>query len=236
VSKPGLIDPRVRKNYEYLSTVAGRSRRAKDRRIILRFCVSPVALIGSAGHVEAITLERNELIADGHGGVTARGTGRLETLDGIGLVFRAVGYRGIPLPGVPFDNRAGHIANVEGRVAAANEVVVPGEYVVGWAKRGPSGLVGTNRADSIATVQAMLADLKEITASERSVDSSSEATPRLLAAKGVKSVDFAQWKTLDKIELTRGVAHGKVREKFTRVEDMLTAMCMTGASVPVDDR
>ena len=236
VSKPGLIDPKVRKNYEYLSTVAGRSRGAKDRRIILRFRVSPVALIGSAGHVEAITLERNELIADGHGGVTARGTGRLETLDGIGLVFRAVGYRGIPLPGVPFDNRAGHIANVEGRVAAANEVVVPGEYVVGWAKRGPSGLVGTNRADSIATVQAMLADLKEITASERSVDSSSEATPRLLAAKGVKSVDFAQWKILDKIELTRGVAHGKVREKFTRVEDMLTAMCMTGASVPVDDR
>jgi ferredoxin--NADP+ reductase len=92
--------------------------------------VSPVALIGSAGRVEAITLERNELIPDGHGGVTARGTGRLETLDGIGLVFRAVGYRGIPIPGVPFDDRAGHIANVEGRVTAAN-AVVPGEYVVG---------------------------------------------------------------------------------------------------------
>jgi len=145
-------------------------------------------------------------------------------LDGIGLVFRAVGYRGTPLPGVPFDDRAGHIANVEGRVAAANEVVVPGEYVVGWAKRGPSGLVGTNRADSIATVRAMLADLKEITASERSVDPSPEATPKLLAANGLKSVDFAQWKTLDTIELTRGAAHGKVREKFTRVEDMLNSL------------
>ena len=234
VSKSGLIDPRVRKNYEYLSTVARRSGGAQDRRIILRFCVSPVALIGSAGRVEAITLERNELIPDGNGGVTARGTGRLETLDGIGLVFRAVGYRGIPLPGVPFDDRAGHIANVEGRVATANEVVVPGEYVVGWAKRGPSGVLGTNRADSIATVRAMLADLRKMTATERSVDPSPEATPRLLAARGVKSVDFAEWKTLDKIELTRGVARGKVREKFTRVEDMLTALSMTGASVPVD--
>jgi ferredoxin/flavodoxin---NADP+ reductase len=153
----------------------------------------------------------------------------LETLDGIGLVFRAVGYRGIPIPGVPFDDHAGHIANVEGRVTTAN-AVVPGEYVVGWAKRGPSGLVGTNRADAIATVQAMLADLNDSKASQRSVDSSLEATPRLLAAKGVKSVDFAQWKQLDKIELTRGVEHGKVREKFTRVEDMLAALCMTTSS------
>jgi ferredoxin--NADP+ reductase len=139
------------------------------------------------------------------------------------------GYRGIPIPGVPFDDHAGHIANVEGRVTAA-KTVVPGEYVVGWAKRGPSGLVGTNRADSIATVQAMLADLKGSTASERRVGPSLEATPRLLAAKGVKSVDFAQWKTLDTIEQARGVAHGKVREKFTRVEDMLAALCMTNAS------
>jgi NADPH-dependent glutamate synthase beta subunit-like oxidoreductase len=199
---------------------------AKDRRIILRFCVSPGALIGSAGRVEAMTLERNELIPDGHGGVTARGTGRLETLADIGLVFRAVGYRGIPIPGVPFDDHAGHISNVEGRVSTAN-AVVPGEYVVGWAKRGPSGLVGTNRADSIATVHAMLDDLNDVTASERRVNPSLDATPRLLAAKGVNSVDFAQWKTLDKIELANGVQHGKVREKFTRVEDMLAALCTT---------
>jgi hypothetical protein len=104
-------------------TVARRGAGDKDRRIILRFCVSPVALIGSAGHVGAITLERNELIPDGHGGVTARGTGRRETVDGIGLVFRAVGYRGMPIPGVPFDDHAGHIANVEGRVTTANAVV-----------------------------------------------------------------------------------------------------------------
>ena len=229
VSKSGLVDLRVKRNYEYLSMVARRSAGIMDRRIILRFCVSPVALIASADHVEAITLERNELIPDGHGGVTARGTGRLETLEGVGLVFRAVGYRGIPIPGVPFDDHAGHIANVGGRVTA-EKAVVPGEYVVGWAKRGPSGLVGTNRADSIATVQAMLADLKESTASERRVDPSLEATPRLLAAKGVKSVDFAQWKALDRIEVTRGAARGKVREKFTRVEDMLAALCMTNAS------
>src|ERR1700681_262558 len=115
--------------------VARRGTGAQDRRIVLRFCVSPVALIGSAGRVEAITLERNELIPDGHGGVTARGTARFGKLDDIALVFRAVGYRGIPIPGVPFDDHAGHIANVEGRVSAAN-AVVPREYVVGWAKRG----------------------------------------------------------------------------------------------------
>jgi ferredoxin--NADP+ reductase len=229
VSRSGLIDPRVKRNYEYLSAVAQRSVGAKDRRILLRFCVSPVALIGAAGHVEAIRLERNTLIPDGRGDVTARGTGRMETLDGIGLVFRAVGYRGIPIPGVPFDERAGHIANVEGRVTAAN-AVVPGEYVVGWAKRGPSGLVGTNRADSIATVQAMLADQREVAAAERRVDPSLEAIPRLLATRGVKSVNFAQWKRLDRIELTRGAVRGKVREKFTRVEDMLAALCIATPS------
>jgi ferredoxin--NADP+ reductase len=145
-------------------------------------------------------------------------------------VFRAVGYRGIPIPGVPFDEHAGRIANVEGRVISGNTVVA-GEYVVGWAKRGPSGLVGTNRADAIATVQAMLTDWKNRQTLPRSVDRSLETTPRLLAARGVKSVNFAQWKRLDKIELTRGAQRGKVREKFTRVEDMLAALCMTPSSV-----
>jgi ferredoxin--NADP+ reductase len=229
-SKSGLVDPIAKKNYDYLSAAAQRRAAGKGRSVILRFCVSPVALIGSAGHVEGITLERNELIPDGRGGVIARGTGRLETLDDIGLVFRAVGYRGIPIAGVPFDERAGHIANVDGRVSSASGVV-PGEYVVGWAKRGPSGLVGANRADAMATVQAMLIDLKDRQASLRSVDPSLDAIPRMLAAKGVKSVNCAQWKRLDKIELTTGARHGKVREKFTRVEDMLAALCMTTYSV-----
>src|SRR5258708_1557949 len=101
VSKSGLVDRRVKRNYEYLSMVARRSAATMDRQIILRFCVSPVALIASAGHVEAITLERNELIPDGHGGVGARGTRRFGNFGGGGLVVRAGGLRRLPTPPLP---------------------------------------------------------------------------------------------------------------------------------------
>jgi ferredoxin--NADP+ reductase len=226
-SKAGLSDAEARKNYEDLTALAKKGPGSKDHKIFARFCVSPVEIVGKDGRVAAIKLERNALEPDGKGGVKARGTGKFETLEGVGLVFRSVGYRGIPVPGVPFDEKSGHIANEAGRVADGGKPVM-GEYVVGWAKRGPSGLIGTNRADSVATVQAMLEDLKAGKLAPRAVDASLDSAPKLLAAKGVRPVSFAQWKELDKLELANGKAHGKIREKFTRVEDMVAAL---GAAV-----
>jgi ferredoxin--NADP+ reductase len=223
VSEAGLSDAEAKKNYDHLKKLSALGEGSKARKILLRLCVSPVELIGRDGKVSAIKLERNVLEPDGKGGVKAKGTGKFETLAGVGLVFRSVGYRGIPVPGVPFDEKAGRIANEAGRVTE-NGAPVPGEYVVGWAKRGPSGLIGTNRADSVATVQHMLSDLKDGRVAARAVDPSPESVPALLAEKGVKPVTFSQWKELDKHELARGKESGKIREKFTRVEDMLTAL------------
>jgi ferredoxin--NADP+ reductase len=223
VSKAGLSDAEAKKNYDDLTALAARGAGSKDHQILLRLCVSPAELIGKDGRVSAIKLERNSLEPDGKGSVKAKGTGQFETLEGVGLVFRSVGYRGIPVPGVPFDEKAGRIANDAGRVVDGGKTVA-GEYVVGWAKRGPSGLIGTNRADSVATVANMLADLKDGRLPGRPVDAALDATPKLLAAKGVKPVKFAQWKELDKLELARGRQNGKIREKFTRVAEMVAAL------------
>ncbi|HAZ08474.1 MAG TPA: NADP oxidoreductase [Elusimicrobia bacterium] len=225
VSKAGLCDAAAKKNYDCLLEAAHKGAGRKDRKIFARFCVSPVELIGKDGKVCAIKLERNNLEPDGKGSVKARGLGRFETIEGVGLVFRSVGYRGIPVPGVPFDEKAGRVANADGRVVAAvGGPVVLSEYVVGWAKRGPSGLIGTNRACSVATVGLMLEDLRAGKLAERGVDVSMEAAPRLLASKAVKVVSFAQWKEIDKLEIANGKKSGKIREKFTRVAEMLSAM------------
>jgi ferredoxin--NADP+ reductase len=189
-----------------------------DRQVVLRFLVSPVEVLGSSGNVSALRLERNLL-----DGSSARGTGELTTLPGVGLVFRSIGYRGIPIPGVPFDETAGHVANDAGRVTFGGKIV-RGEYVVGWAKRGPSGLIGTNRPDSSATVQAMLNDLREGKLDARPVDSALESMPRLLARRGARPVTYAQWKRLDEQELLNGLTKGKIREKFSSVSEMLSAL------------
>jgi ferredoxin--NADP+ reductase len=225
VSQDELKDAAVKKKVEYIQKHAALGEGSKERKVRLRFCVSPVEILGTDGKVSGLRLERNKLVSDGKGGVKSVGTGEFETIK-VGMVLRSVGYRGIPVPGVPFDEKAGRIANDAGRVTNAG-APVPGEYVVGWAKRGPSGLIGTNRADSVLTVQAMLVDLKDGRLPARTVDAALNSTPQLLAAKKIKSVSIAQWKELDKQELANGLAHGKIREKFTRVEDMLAALSVT---------
>ena len=127
---------------------------------MLRFLLSPVRLIaGEDGAVADVELVRNELVAGDDGSLRARATDETETI-AAGLVFRAIGYRGEPLPGVSFDERAAVILNDGGRVLDPDSrAPLPGEYVVGWIKRGPSGVIGTNKKDAQETVDAMLADL-----------------------------------------------------------------------------
>ncbi len=222
VSRHELTDPNVRKKVEYVQSRAVLGETGQSRRIVLRFCVSPVEILGVCGKVAGVRLERNSLTADGRGGVKCVGAGEFETFEA-GLVLRSVGYRGVPIPGVAFDEKSGHIPHETGRVVSGG-APLPGEYVVGWAKRGPSGLIGTNRADSVLTVQSMLEDLKAGRLSAAPVDPSPDAAPKLLAARGVKAVSYAEWKKLDELEKLHGAEHGKIREKFTAVADMAAAL------------
>ncbi len=223
-SEKDYADPQNKKNVDYVVLRAKLGEGGKDRKVRLRFCVSPVEVVGADGRVVALKLERNRLTVDAAGNVKASGTGEFETIP-VGLVFRSVGYRGIPIAGVPFDERAGKIPNLEGRVLAeAAGSVVPAQYVVGWAKRGPSGLIGTNRADSVATVKAMLEDAVAGKFAPDEVEADDEAIPAMLDARSVRYVTFADWKVIDELERATGATRGKIREKLTTIPEMLDAV------------
>jgi ferredoxin--NADP+ reductase len=223
-SKLDGADAETRKNVEFVREQAKKGEGSRARKVRLRFCTSPVEVIAQNGKVGALKIELNRLEPDPKAGVKAVGTGKHETLP-VGLVFRSVGYRGVAISGVPFDEKAGKIPNDAGRVLEApGKPAVPGEYVVGWAKRGPSGLIGTNRADSVLTVKAMLEDARAGTLVPGSSRGDAQAMPALLKSRGVRFTSFSDWKTLDKEELARGKAAGKIREKFASVPDMLKAL------------
>ncbi|MBE7462157.1 MAG: FAD-dependent oxidoreductase [Planctomycetes bacterium] len=217
-------DPNALKNMEYVREHAHDAAEGKPRQIHLRFLVSPTEFLGDpGGRLAQVRIERNVLQEDGKGGLRPRGTGTFELLDA-GLAFRAVGYRGIPIPGVPFDARSGTVPNREGRVLveAGKQEAVPGAYVVGWAKRGPSGLIGTNKLDSAATVSALLDDFPAGAAGLRAATQKQpEAIVTLLRERGVRYVTFEDWLRLDAEELRRGAAVGKLREKFTDIAEMV---------------
>ncbi len=187
-------------NLRRLREIAARGPRDRARRIHLRLNTSPVRLEGD-GKLERVVLGRNRVESDGQGGFRAVDTGERETVEA-GLVFRAVGYRGRPLPGVPFDVKSGTIPNAGGRVAERL-------YCVGWAKRGPKGLIGTNRADSKDTVERMLEDL-----------ATAPRPPRSPLARVEAALGWADWQHLDEHEKAAGQQSGKLREKLTRVPHM----------------
>jgi ferredoxin--NADP+ reductase len=208
------------RNVEYLATQAQKGEGNEPRKVRCRFLVAPVELLGKGGKLRAVKLERGVLEPDAHGVPRPRGTGEFDTED-VQLLFRAIGYRGVPIPGVPFDERAGIIPNVDGRVLDPKaKKPLPGRYVVGWAKRGPTGLIGTNSPDSKATVQAMLEDLRGARAAALAKDHR-DAVVRLLRERKVDFVSYDDWRALDAHEVARGKAAGKVREKVTRVEEMM---------------
>jgi ferredoxin--NADP+ reductase len=211
-------DSEARRNVEMLRELAARPRLGRQRRVYFRFLVSPVEIIGDEGRVVAVRIERNVLRPDDSGYLNAYGTGQFELIPAQ-LVLRAVGYRGVPLPGVPFDERRGIIPNVDGRVIdPATGHPIPGEYVVGWAKRGAVGVIGTNRPDAIDSVQALLADVPTLPAA---CDPDLAAVERLLVARGVEYISSDGWRLIDEVELARGQEVGKPRLKFTRVDEMV---------------
>jgi len=216
------------KNVEIMRAYAQRGASGKPRQIIMRFCTSPVEILGTE-RVEGLRVVRNQLSLDARGNVKASPTDETEVLP-VGLVFRSVGYRGVPLADVPFDDKNGIIPNEGGRVlnGHSGEALV-GDYVAGWIKRGPSGIIGTNKPDAVETVEALLADVQagQCWTPEASSD---EAIPALLAERGVRVVSYADWQRLDEVERQRGEAQGSPRVKFTDVEAMLSLLESTPAS------
>ncbi|MGB8963498.1 MAG: FAD-dependent oxidoreductase [Pseudonocardiaceae bacterium] len=203
----------VRRNVETLQDWSTRSQQGRARRIHLRFLLAPVAVVG-AERVEAVQCERNEL--DGSGGVV--GTGKTVTLPAQ-LLLRSVGYRGMALPGVPFDERSGVIPNMAGRVLR-NGSTVTGEYVVGWIKRGPTGVIGTNKGDAKETVEQLLHDLDALPqAAHREPD----AIITNLAQRNVGVVTWTGWEAIDAAEQALGVAAGRTRIKITDRAALLIA-------------
>ena len=165
-SKKSLeTDKRARANVEYLTQKSREAPGASPKKVHLRLLRSPVEIIGENGHVVGVKIERNVLAKSESGDMRPRrGSGELETIP-CGAIFRSVGYHGIPLQGVPFDQDNGVIPNERGRVVDPdNREVDWGQYVVGWIKRGPTGLLGTNKGDSGETVDAMLEDIQGLTA------------------------------------------------------------------------
>jgi ferredoxin/flavodoxin---NADP+ reductase len=213
-------DPIARRNYETLSAFAAKPPRGASRRIHLRFLLSPVSLEPDASgtRVEAVVLERNRLEPQADGSVAAVGTGETERLDAT-LVFRSVGYRGEPLPEVPFDAGWAVVPNDRGRVLTARGGdPVPGWYVAGWIKRGPTGVIGTNKACAVETVATLLGD--ELPAIDPG-DARPEAVDALLAGRGVHVVDADAWRRIDARELAAGAEIGRPRVKLVTRSDLL---------------
>ncbi len=225
-------DRHVRGNYTVIRDWAARSPAGGARRLTVRFWLRPTRIDGP-DRVSALTLERTRL--DEAGRVT--GTGETETLD-VQMVLRSVGYQSVPLPGVPFDDRSSIVPNAEGRVLGPGGEALPGEYVSGWLKRGPTGVIGTNKSDAAQTVRALLADLAGgpgpddaplpraglLPYPEAVPEAAADAASRfeeLLAARGIHPVSYDDWLRIEAAERALAAALGRgTRVKLPSREEL----------------
>ncbi len=199
--------PATKNNVETIQRYASLRPAGKRRRIVLRFCISPTEIVGDE-RVEGLRAVTNELVVDDRGRIVARPTGETEVIRA-GLVLRAIGYRAWPIPGVPFDESSWTIDNRDGRVTGQ-----PGVYVAGWAKRGPSGVIGTNKKCAQQTVDLLLEDL---TAGRLAMPSALPTTLLgRLRARGIQVVDYAGWELIDAYEKRCGERHARPRVKLVR--------------------
>ena len=209
----------ARKNVELLREFAARPARPDaGRRIELRFLTSPVEIRGN-GRVEAIDVRRNEIVRGDDGALRARPVDEaVETIE-CGLVLRSVGYRAVPLPDVPFDERHFVLPNVSGRVLAPDGELLPGVYAVGWIKRGPTGILGTNKRDAAETVDCLVADLGSLPTPPNGRDQ----IDALLAQRKPDLVTVEGWHAIDGRELESGRDQERPRVKLTSRDELLGA-------------
>jgi NADPH-dependent glutamate synthase beta subunit-like oxidoreductase len=199
-------------NMETLRSWLGRPATSSDKRIVFHFLKSPVMIRGD-GHLQQVSFEHNRLIGSPFAQV-AQGTGHPFEL-AAGLMFRSIGYLGLPLPGVPFDASRGVIPNEAGRVSGTT-----GLYATGWIKRGPSGIIGTNRVDAVATVQTLIADLALLPQKPKP---GSQGLTSTLSGMNIRAVSYDDWLRIDAQERALGASKGKPRYKFARIDDMLAS-------------
>ena len=207
-----------KKIYDLFQKYSSQAISAKARRCHFQFLRSPVELLGDT-KLERVRIEYNQLSGDPFK-QSARGSGEFYELE-TGILFRSIGYRGIAIEGVPFHDSWGIFPNEDGRIME-NDEIVPQFYTAGWIKRGPSGIIGTNRACSVATVNSLLADLDTLDAGEQKTGA--EMLYPLLDSRNVRYLNYQEWMKIDLKEVERGEPRGKPREKFTFVDEMMSVL------------
>lgn len=212
------------KNLEILRSYCAPKSGVKKKSITLRFLVSPVEILGDEdGKVKAIKIVKNRLVQTEDGAVKAEATEKDETLD-VGLVFRSVGYRGVPLPEIPFNEAWGTIANDKGRIVSAESgESLTGLYTAGWIKRGPTGVIGTNKVDAQETVNCMVEDLENgliVDPEAPAIDAAAD----LIRDRQPDFVNYDDWILIDAEEIARGEKTNRPRVKFTSVKEMLALL------------
>lgn len=215
-----LADPKnaaKKKNFETLKEFSARCPGSKRKKFFLHFLKSPAELTGDS-KLQKVVLEKNQLSGE-PSLQKARGTGTKDELP-CGILFRSIGYRGIPIAGVPFDEKRGVIPNSGGRITDG-ENPFPGLYAAGWIKRGPSGVIGTNKPDSEETVKHIFEDLHQIPPCP---EPGPEAFSQFLKEKNIRCVTFADWKKIDAAEIQNGQPLGKIRLKFPSIDEMLAVL------------
>jgi ferredoxin/flavodoxin---NADP+ reductase len=211
-------EPTKKRNVEIFTEFSQREPEGKPKRVIMKFLRSPVEIQGS-GRVEKLIVGVNELVRDESGAIKARDTGEREEIE-CGLVLRSIGYKGIGLEGLPFDSSRGVIPNEAGRVTDPESgEQAAGHYAVGWIKRGPSGVIGTNKKDAQETIDALLNDLEAGKVPER--EPVEPGIEELLTERAPEHVTYQGWEAIDAAEKAAGEPHGRPRIKFCNVEEMV---------------
>ncbi|MBP7961305.1 MAG: FAD-dependent oxidoreductase [Caldilineaceae bacterium] len=217
-------DRATNRKVEIIQSYAGNQPTGKEKSLTLRFLVSPTELFGDEeGKVVGMRIVRNKLVATDAGSLRPKATDHFEEMP-MGLVFRSIGYRGVPLPGVPFRESWGVIWNRDGRVLdPETDQVLPGEYTAGWIKRGPSGVIGTNKPDAVESVNHILDDMRA-DALLSPAHPQPDAIAALVTERKPDFFSYADWTKLDALELANGKAAGRPRVKFTSIEEMKAAL------------
>jgi len=205
------------RNVKFLQERAQQAPRGTGKRLRCRFCVAPTELLGTGNQLQAVRLQQMQLVADADGTPRPKAIDRYEVIE-VDLLFKSIGYRGVPLPGLPFDAKKGIVPNQDGRVLTTVQgTVLPGHYVAGWCKRGPTGLIGTNSLDAKATVAAMLQDRGDgVQLADQPADITS-----LLQARAIDAVSWQDWQRLDAHERSEGERRGKLRHKLVDIGETM---------------